>query len=138
MNDEFLDKLPETLKTMIRLTDLTTTLAIVNQYGGSELKLPTFKMCNDRHELAHLIGFNNLKQLCQYWNGDNIYIPYAHEYAAFLKHEKILQDSEKLNNRELAKKYNISSRWVRELKRRSKIAVQEVKKDARQLDMFAP
>ncbi|AZN69290.1 hypothetical protein DX910_14550 [Acinetobacter haemolyticus] len=135
MNDEFLDKLPETLQTMVRLTDLTTTLAIVEHFGGSELKLPTLKMVNDRHELAHLIGFNNLKQLCQYWNGDNIYIPYASEYAKFLRDEKILHDSKRMTDRELAKKYNISSRWVREIRRRSR-KPQEVKKDVQQLDMF--
>lgn len=136
MNDEFLDKLPETLKTMVRLTDLTTTLAIMQKYGGCDLKLPTLKMATANHELAHLIGFNNLKQLCQYWNGDMIYIPYAREYAEYLRHEKIRQDSEKLSNDEVAKKYNVSSRWVRELKRRWRQPKQEVRKDERQLDMF--
>ena len=137
MNDEFLNKLPETLKTMVRLTDLTTTLAIVQHYGGRDLKLPTTKMVNDRHELAHLIGFNNLKKICEYWNGDMIYIPYAREYAVYLRHEKIRLDSEKLHDDEVAKKYGISSRWVRELKRRWKQPKQQDgKNNDRQLDMF--
>ncbi|RSN77914.1 Mor transcription activator family protein [Acinetobacter haemolyticus] len=136
MNDEFLDKLPETLKTMVRLTDLTTTLAMVQHYGGRDVKLPTLKMVNDRHELAQLIGFNNLKKLCEYWSGDMIYIPYAREYAEYLRHEKIRRDSEKLHEDEVAKKYGISSRWVRELKRRWKQPKLDMKKDDRQLDMF--
>ena len=88
------------------------------------------------HELAHLIGFNNLIQICRYWDGDTIYIPLASDYAQFLRDEKIKQDSATLSNDQLAKKYSVSNRWIREIKRRQREPEQEKKKDDRQIDMF--
>ncbi|RXS92953.1 Mor transcription activator family protein [Acinetobacter junii] len=137
MKDEFLDKLPESLKIIVRLTDLSTALVLVNQFGGRNLHVPTTKMINENHELAYLIGFNNLKQICKYFNGDTIYIPKAQDYAQYLRDEKIRQDSQKLNPDQLSKKYNVSTRWIREIIRRG-LQPQEVKKDDRQLDMFEP
>ena len=134
--DEFLDKLPQSLQTIVRLTDLSTALVLVKKFGGQNLHIPTTKIVNDRHELAHLIGFNNLIQICRYWDGDTIYIPLASDYAQFLRDEKIKQDSATLSNDQLAKKYSVSNRWIREIKRRQREPEQEKKKDDRQIDMF--
>lgn len=135
--DEFIDRLPQSLQTIVRLTDLSTALTLVNKYGGQEFHVPTLKMVNDRHELAALIGFSNLKQLCQYYNGDTIYIPFAKDYAQFLRNEKIKQDSKTLNNFQLAKKYNLSTRGIRKIKRKLKEPEDTKKKvDERQIDLF--
>ena len=134
--DEFLAKLPQSLQTIVRLTDLSTALVLVKKYGGQNLHIPTIKMVNDRHDLAYLIGFNNLQNICRYWNGDTIYVPLAADYAQFLRDEKIKQDSATLNNDQLAKKYSVSNRWIREIKRRQKEPVKEKPKDDKQLDMF--
>ncbi|MBK0062403.1 MULTISPECIES: Mor transcription activator family protein [unclassified Acinetobacter] len=137
MDDEFLRKFPETIQTIIRLTDVSTALTLVKKYGGVDLHFPPLKLVNPNHELAALIGFNNLQQLCRYWNGDTIYMPKSDEYVKFLRLEKIIRDSEKLGTKELAVKYGLSNRWIRELKSRHKKGiVVERKKDDRQLDMF--
>lgn len=136
VSEEFLDKMPETIKTIIRLTDLNTAFVLVENYGGRNLHFPRSRMVNDRHELAYLIGFNNLSQLCRYFDGDTIYIPYARDYAQYLRYEKISQDSEKLSSSELAKKYQMSVRWINVIKHRYRNRDTKVKKDDRQLDMF--
>lgn len=132
--DEFLDKLPESLQTIVTLTDLSTALILVKKFGGTDLHFPPVRNVRPEHELAKLIGVNNLRQLAQYWGGDTIYVPLAAHYAQFLRDEKIKQDSTKLSTSELARKYDISDRWVREIKRRNKPAL--VKKDDKQIDMF--
>lgn len=133
--DEFLDKLPQSLQTIVRLTDLGTALVLVKKYGGQNLHIPTVKMITERHELAYLLGFNNLRQICQYWDGDTIYIPLATDYAQFLRDEKIKQDSHTLSNDQLAKKYNVSNRWIREIRRRQRVPEQK-QRNIQQLDMF--
>lgn len=137
--DEFLDKLPESLQTIVRLSDLTTALALVQKFGGQNFHFPSRKMINEQHELAKLIGFNNLKQLCQYYDGDTIYLPLAAEYAQFLRAEKIRQDSKTMSTNELSSKYGMSNRWINALKKRFKEPECEnkKKKDDRQLDMFS-
>lgn len=137
MNDEFLKKFPETIQTIIRLTDLSTALTLIKKFGGLDLHFPPLKLVNPNHELAALIGFNNLEQLCRYWDGDTIYLPKSDKYVRFLRKEKILIDSKKLGTKELAVKYGLSNRWIRELKRRDqKGIVVERKKDDRQIDLF--
>ena len=132
--DEFLDKLPESLQIIVRLTDLSTALTLVKRFGGTNLHFPPLKLVNDRHELAALIGVNNLRQLAQYYEGDTVYMPLASHYGQFLRDEKIKQDSSELSTSELARKYHVSDRWVREIKRRHKPAL--VKREDKQIDMF--
>lgn len=132
--DEFMDKLPESLQTIVRLTDLGTALTLVKKFGGTNLHFPPLKLVNERHELAITIGVNNLRQLAQYYEGDTVYIPLAAHYVQYLRDEKIKQDSKKLSTTELARKYKVSDRWIRQIKSRNKPAL--VKKEDSQLDMF--
>lgn len=136
MKDEFMEKLPESLKIIVRLTDLSTAFILVKNYGGRDLHLPNIKMITPEHELAYLIGFNNLRQICQYWSGDTIYIPKAEDYALHIRDERIRQDSKMLDNNELSKKYGISNRRIRAIKKRQREPEMRNIKDDRQLDMF--
>lgn len=123
MQAKAIDRLPENLRLIIQLTDYRTALALAAEFGGSDYKFPRFNTITESHELAEFIGFNNLKKLCQFWNGENIYIPKADRYLSYIRDERIKQELRELGckrnlNRELAKKYKVTDRWVRELKRR--------------------
>ena len=61
-------------------------------------------------------------------------MPLASHYAQYLRDEKIKQDSSELSTSELSRKYHVSDRWVREIKRRHKPAL--VKREDKQIDMF--
>lgn len=59
--DEYLHKLPENLRVIIQLTDYRTAMILIEQFGGSDYKFPPLKTITESHELAELLGFNNLK-----------------------------------------------------------------------------
>jgi len=141
--DEYLDKLPENLRLIIQLTDYRTALILIKNYGGSDYSFPPLKTISESHELAELLGFNNLKKLCQYWNGDTVYIPKPDRYLGILRDKRIEQDLEELGatsdiQKTLAKKYNVTTRWIRFL-RKKQLSKPEAdsKKMNCQLDMFA-
>lgn len=141
-NDELLDKLPKNLQTIIQLTDYRTAMILIDHFGGRDYKFPALRNISESHELAALLGFNNLRKLCQFWNGDTIYIPNAGRYEGALRTKRIEQDLDEIGSHraaqeKIARKYGVSERWVREI---NKQKVQAKPKKAswadRQLDMF--
>lgn len=142
--DELLDYLPENLRTVIQLTDYRTALTLINQFGGTDYIFPPLKSITESHELAKLIGFNNLKKLCQYWDCCSVYIPKADRYLNKIRNMRIKEDLEQLGATvgkdaqiKIAKAHGVTTRHIRKLR-------QELKRNApppapsksRQLDMF--
>ena len=139
--DEYLDKLPENLRLIIQLTDYRTAMILIKHYGGSDYSFPPLKSISESHELAELLGFNNLKKLCQYWNGDVVYIPKSDRYLGILRDKRIEQDLAELGadskiQHELARKYNVTTRWIRSV-RKNQLSPSMKNKASNQLDMFA-
>ena len=140
--DEYLDKLPENLRLIIQLTDYRTAMILIKHYGGSDYSFPPLKSISESHELAELLGFNNLKKLCQFWNGDIVYIPKSDRYLGILRDKRIEQDLAELGassdiQRQLAQKYNVTTRWIRSVRKNQVSKTLAVSKYDRQLDMFA-
>lgn len=141
--DEYLHKLPENLRVIIQLTDYRTAMILIEQFGGSDYKFPPLKTITENHELAELLGFNNLKKLCQYWNGDLVYIPKSDRYLGVLRNKRIEQDLEEIGanteaQKSLAKKYNVTSRWIRQVRHNMLNKKNDsFKGPSNQLDMFA-
>ncbi|OTG68291.1 hypothetical protein B9T25_06310 [Acinetobacter sp. ANC 4470] len=139
--DEYLDKLPENLRLIIQLTDYRTAMILIKHYGGSDYSFPPLKSISESHELAEILGFNNLKKLCQYWNGDVVYIPKPDRYLGILRDKRIEQDLAELGadskiQRELARKYNVTTRWIRSV-RKNQLSPSLKRNTNNQLDMFA-
>lgn len=141
MKDEYLHKLPENLRIIIQLTDYRTAMTLVQRFGGHDYSFPPVKSVTESHELSILLGFNNLRKLCQFWNGDRVYIPKADRYIGLLRDQRIKQDLEELGassniQDQLAEKYRVTPRWIRKI-RKDMVENKPAKhKDDDQLDLF--
>ena len=76
------------------------------------------------------------------WNGLPVYIPKSDRYIGILRDKRIEQDLEELGastkvQRELAKKYNVTPRWIRSVRKKQVDKPSATMKQSRQLDMFA-
>lgn len=141
MQPRAINKLPEKLKLIVQLTDYRTALALASEFGGSEYKFPRSNNVTESHELAEFIGFNNLKKLAQFFNGEIIYIPKPDRHINFLRDERIKQELRELGtqpklNKELAKKYKVTERWVREVKRKMLANEKKPEPEDDQLSLF--
>lgn len=142
MKDEYLARLPENLRLIIQLTDYRTAMILIKHYGGSDYKFPSVKSVSESHELAELLGFNNLKKLCQFFGASHVYIPKADRYLNVLRDKRIEQDltdlgtNSKIQN-ELAKKYNVTTRWIREVRKRQVKSAVTLPLNTNQLNLFA-
>lgn len=141
MKDEYLHKLPENLRTIIQLTDYRTAMTLVQRFGGHDYAFPPVKAVSESHELSILLGFNNLKKLCQFWNGDRVYIPKPDRYIGLLRDQRIKQDLEELGTTssiqdKLAEKYKVTPRWIRKIRKDMVENKQFKRKDNDQLDLF--
>lgn len=135
-----LTELPPTIQVIIQLTDYKTAQIIMDKLGGLEYKFPRLSQLTEAHRLSELIGFNTAQKLCRYFDGSEVYIAKIDRYLSIIRNQTIIQELENLgattdNMNTLAKKYGVTERWVREIRRRN-----QQKKPTqfidRQLDMF--
>ncbi len=75
-------------------------------------------------EMAELIGVENTIKLAERFGGITAYLPKVDSIVRKARDEKIKEEFNGYNYDSLARKYNISSQWVR-------IIVEEVKQQAR-------
>lgn len=65
--------------------------------------------------VAEEIGVSNLIKLAELVGGANIYIPKAESFVRPVLYEKIKEEYNGYNTAQLARKYGITERWVREI-----------------------
>lgn len=65
--------------------------------------------------VAGEIGVDNLVKLAELVGGANIYIPKAESFVRPVLHEKIKKEYNGYNAPQLARKYGITERWIRQI-----------------------
>jgi Mor family transcriptional regulator len=65
--------------------------------------------------IAELIGTENLLKLADYSKGDTFYIPSSDFFLRPIRDQKIKEEYRGSNSHQLAKKYNLSERRIREI-----------------------
>lgn len=66
-------------------------------------------------EIATLIGVDNTIKIIRYVGGSTIYVPNLKFIIAEKRKNNIRQEFNGYNISELSKKYNLSTRWIREV-----------------------
>jgi hypothetical protein len=133
--DDFMESLPESLQSIVRLTNLETALKLVEHRGGTQLAFPPLHLLSAEHDLVKVVGFAELKALCRFFSGSVIYVPLARQYSLHFRDEQVKIDAlAGMKTNELARKYNISDRRIRKILHGSTKVV--IKKDERQMELF--
>lgn len=65
--------------------------------------------------IAELIGVDNLLKLAGYVHGDEFYVPAPAFFLRPLRDKKIRQEYDGRNHHELAKKYDLNERTIRDI-----------------------
>ncbi|ADY54895.1 Mor transcription activator domain protein [Syntrophobotulus glycolicus DSM 8271] len=66
-------------------------------------------------EIAEAIGVENLVKLTQLVGGSTIYLPKTESVVRPVRDARIREEFNGYNHMELAKKYDVTERWVRQL-----------------------
>ena len=102
-----LDLLPESVKQMLEVLQLTSVITLINVYGGSRIKVP--KRADADHELALLLGFDELKRFSLTYGGLVITFPRCIKAMNFVRDNAILRDKRiGLTQSQLARKYKLT------------------------------
>ena len=83
--------------------------------------------------IAELIGLENLIKLADYSKGDTLYIPSSDFFLRPIRDQRIREEYRGSNSHQLAKKYNLSERRIREICEGLR---PEPELDENQLDIF--
>jgi len=66
-------------------------------------------------ELAHVVGIDGALRLSSYLGGMAIYYPKLDALIQRLRDDRIRAEFNGSNHRELARKYDLTERWIREI-----------------------
>ncbi len=66
-------------------------------------------------EIAEEIGIRHFLKLAELIGGTTFYIPKADTFLRPIRDQRIKQEFNGYNHNELAKKYNLSERWIRSI-----------------------
>ncbi len=106
--------LPGVLREMNELIGITATMAIVQQFGGVRLYVPI--SIPSGHILINLVGIQNAEKLADRFGGQEHFdIPKAEAALRQVRDHEIKQHWPQLSQRELALKYRLTERRVREI-----------------------
>ena len=121
--------LPPGMRQIAGVVGMGPTLALCRAYPGIPLSLPMFTTAvrwvsnpdtahrmKDFRLIAKVIGQEKAMALADYFNGTVLYVPKLDKVLRNRKHELIREGRKRgIPYRDIALKYNISDRWVREI-----------------------
>lgn len=84
----------------------------------------------DCRQIAEVIGLEALVRLVKAYGGETLYLPKADRLAIGARNREIRKNFNGRNYRELARRYNLTETWIREI-----VAERRIDKH-RQLDLF--
>ncbi len=67
------------------------------------------------HPIVSLIGLDNFLKMCEYSMGDEIYFPMRETIFRKARNRLIIQEYNGYNHAELAKKYNLTSKQIKNI-----------------------
>lgn len=106
-------ELPPLLRDMAKQIGLSATLRVVELYGGSDLFIP--KRFDREHALVAAIGLEACEQLSLSYDSTTLYIPRCSRAIRAARDYEINERylSEQIDQRQLAKMYDLSVRQIR-------------------------
>jgi hypothetical protein len=130
-------KLPESLQTIVELTNWSTMVALVESYGGCQIHFPPSCNVSEEHEIAKIIGVDNLRKLVRYFDAETIYIASA-TYVKTIRDQQIYAEARARTktNSHLAREHGVSERWIRNIISQGHSPKQYLT-DIRQPDLFS-
>ena len=106
--------LPGVLREMTELIGLPATMAIVRRFGGVRLYVPV--NVPPDHILISLVGMQKAERLAERFGGQEHFdIPKAEAALRHLRNEAIKQQWPEVSQSQLALKYGLTERTVREI-----------------------
>lgn len=105
------DLLPKLLREFVRIIGLAPTLILVERLGGLRIYVPLNP--TPEHQLAQLIGFENLVKLSHEYGGESHFeLPKARRALLAVRDAKIRADYRHKSVRQLAQEHRLTERHV--------------------------
>jgi hypothetical protein len=106
-------RIPESLDEVIGIIGITSTLKLVEAFGGTSIRIPSRRNLNESNPLAQVIGMDALLGLItKIGVGIYLYIPRCTSSMRLKRDQQIVALSATLSVEALARKFNLSDRQI--------------------------
>ena len=106
--------LPQMLQDLVALIELSATMKIVSEYGGTTLYIPV-RQLTDNHKLIRVIGRKAAELLQGEYRGEELSIPTAFKAIRAVRNKEICAKRRYMSGSMLAREYNMSERNIRNI-----------------------
>lgn len=127
-----IDDLPASLVDVAETLGLRVALALIQNFGGLELKLPTRPRTD--HPVIKALGEADGYALCEFLGGGSMYVP--HNRTTSARAEILRLEGEGKDRAEIARILGISQRHVRRMANRREDPRAHRREDPRQSRLF--
>lgn len=130
------DCLPDSIKSLMSVLSMDTVYKLIDNYGGTRLIVPKVADCD--HELAYLMGMDDLVKFCHLLGGSVFECPRCMKALRAVQDNRILQEKRAgATLSQLARRYRITERCVTYSLRRAEKAEYQQRVQTAQLDWIA-
>lgn len=105
--------LPESCLEWAEVVGVNNVLKIIAKHGGTRVYVPV--EIDERHPLSQLIGIESAKKLAAYCGGDYLEPPMGLAAKLSVRNAQIKQESRVLSQGQLARKYRLTIRQIRNI-----------------------
>jgi Mor family transcriptional regulator len=100
------------LDELVKTLGLPAALRLVEAFGGTRVYLPLAQTMTDEHPVARAVGASAARALCELWPSERVVIPRAAAYLRAERDRALIKDAEDHTVPQLARKYELTERWV--------------------------
>jgi hypothetical protein len=107
--------LPLSLRELSGVIDFGPAFDLVEAYNGLRLYIPA--QAHQEHGIADVVGFSNMKKLCEFYHHykNPLPLPKLDKALIQLKHQTVVQMSKTLGTREISRRTGYTPRRVQQI-----------------------
>lgn len=103
----------QTLDNLTRLIGQEATMRLIEVYGGTAVYIPRASRCSETHELAQVIGLENLLAISRFYDRTMLSVPRGLELSRDIRNAEIRKLASEYNQRDLARRFGLTERQIR-------------------------
>lgn len=110
-----ISSLPLSMRELTGVIGVGAAFDLVEQYNGLRLYIPI--KAKQEHEIATVIGFENMQKLCDHYFVDKnpLQLPKLDKVLIQLKHQTVLQMKQNMNTREISRQMGYTPRIIQQI-----------------------
>ena len=114
-DDEILALMPISYVFLAQLIGIEDALNLIEEYGGTQLYIPSKHSLNLKHDIASKVSYKNFLLIAEHCGGTYIEIPNGHAISIAMRNNIIKEQYKSKSKSRLARDFGLTVRQIRSI-----------------------